>query len=276
MPDTRQGMTTDAIEELIAQRVADALATYETNQNTRNCNGNGSGSQSDGKSGSRRTVHTGRRCTYNEFLNCQPHNFKSTKGVIGLARWFEKMEFVFHISNCAVECHVKYVTCTLLNGALTWWNSHVRIVGYDAAYEMSWKGLMKMMTEAYCPKNKIQKLESELWNLTVKGTDVGNVTSAGLKRLQDAVKLANSLMDKKVRAYVARQIETKRRLENNPRDNQEQKPPYKTQNVERAYTAGPSEKSGYAGHYRSECLKLKNQNRGNGLELVKPGEGFML
>ncbi|GKG59498.1 reverse transcriptase domain-containing protein, partial [Tanacetum coccineum] len=62
------------------------------------------------------------------------------------------------------------------NGALTWWNSHVRTVGHDAAYEMSWKDLMKMMTEAYCPRNEIQKLESELWNLTVKGTDVVGYT----------------------------------------------------------------------------------------------------
>nr|GEW96573.1 reverse transcriptase domain-containing protein [Tanacetum cinerariifolium] len=78
------------------------------------------------------------------------------------------MESVFHISNCAVECHMKYATCTLLNGALIWWNSHVRTVGHDAAYEMSWKDLMKMMTKAYCPRNEIQKLESKLWNLTVK------------------------------------------------------------------------------------------------------------
>nr|GFB31735.1 putative reverse transcriptase domain-containing protein [Tanacetum cinerariifolium] len=84
------------------------------------------------------------------------------------------MKSIFPISNCAVECQVKYATCTLLNSALTWWNSHVRTVGHDAAYEMSMKDLMKMTTKAYCPKNEIQKLESELWNLTVKGTDFGD------------------------------------------------------------------------------------------------------
>ncbi|GKD16623.1 hypothetical protein Tco_1205781 [Tanacetum coccineum] len=84
MPVTIKGMTTDTIEELIAQRVADALATYETNRNTvnGNGNGNGSGSQSDGRSGSRRTVHTGRGFTYKEFLNCQPLNFKGTEGAV--------------------------------------------------------------------------------------------------------------------------------------------------------------------------------------------------
>ncbi|GJV13555.1 hypothetical protein Tco_1355096 [Tanacetum coccineum] len=65
-------------------------------------------------------------------MNCQPYNFKGTKGAVGLARWFEKIESVFHISNCVVECQ--------------------------------------------CSRNEIQKLENELWNLTVKGTDVASYT----------------------------------------------------------------------------------------------------
>nr|GFC62174.1 hypothetical protein [Tanacetum cinerariifolium] len=34
-----------------------------------------------------------------------------------------------------------------------------------SAYGMSWKTLMKMMTDKYCPPNKIRKLEMELWEL---------------------------------------------------------------------------------------------------------------
>ncbi|GJX42636.1 putative reverse transcriptase domain-containing protein [Tanacetum coccineum] len=256
-----------------------------------------------------------RGCTYKEFLNCQPLNFTGTEGAAGLARWFEKIEFVFHISLCVVEFQVKYATCTLLNGALTWWNSHVRTVGYDAAYEMSWKDLMKMMTEAYCPRNEIHKLESEM---VPEEEDK-------VERLQDIVKLANHLMDQKIRIFAARQDDNKIRMENNPRDDHVQQPPYKRQNVARAYTVGPEEKKEYAGtlplckkckyhhtgscttkcgncerighqtkdcrslavatnqrapvtnqrtmvtcyecgeqgHYKSNCLKLKNQNRGN-------------
>ncbi|GJZ52059.1 putative reverse transcriptase domain-containing protein [Tanacetum coccineum] len=80
-------------------------------------------------------------------------------------------------------------------------------------------------------------------------------------------------------------VENKRRLDNNPRDNHIKQPPYKRQNVARAYSAGPSEKKEYArtiplcnkckfhyngpctvknqGYYRSDCPKLKNQNYGN-------------
>ncbi|GKD80038.1 putative reverse transcriptase domain-containing protein, partial [Tanacetum coccineum] len=37
-------------------------------------------------------------------------------------RWFEKMETIFHISNCPPKYQVKYASCTLQNGAVTWWN----------------------------------------------------------------------------------------------------------------------------------------------------------
>ncbi|GJX95915.1 hypothetical protein Tco_0351713 [Tanacetum coccineum] len=117
--------------DMLLDRVADALADYEANRGS----GNGHDSHHSG-SGSGRTPNTARVCTYKDFLNCQPFNFKGTEGVVGLTQWFEKMESVFHISNCTVECQIKYATCTLLGSALTWWNSHVKTVGHDAAYGM--------------------------------------------------------------------------------------------------------------------------------------------
>ncbi|GKA95367.1 reverse transcriptase domain-containing protein [Tanacetum coccineum] len=233
MPPKRNSMSAAAIERPISQRVADALLNYKANWNNRNGNANGNDNRNvSHDSGSGRTLHTAHGCTYKEFLNCQPLNFKGTEGVVGLAHLFDKMESVFHIINCAVECQVKYAPCTLLGGALTWWNSHVRIVGHDATYEMTWKSLMKMMIEDYCPRSEVKKLEIELWNLTVKGTGgvsytehfqelallcsrmvpeesdklekyvgglpdsiQGNVMSARPKMLQEAIELANSLID---------------------------------------------------------------------------------
>ncbi|GKD84087.1 hypothetical protein Tco_1350926, partial [Tanacetum coccineum] len=59
------------------------------------------------------------------------------------------METVFHISNCPERYLVKYATCTLLDSALTWWNSHKRIIGTDAAYALTWRKLLKLMTEVF-------------------------------------------------------------------------------------------------------------------------------
>ncbi|GKF75580.1 hypothetical protein Tco_0225024, partial [Tanacetum coccineum] len=113
-----------------------------------------------------------RECTYQDFLKCQPLSFNGTEGVVGLTRWFEKMEMVFHINNGPERYQVKYASCTLLNNALTWRNSHKRTIGIEAAYAMSLEKLMKLMTELYGPRNKVQKIETEMWNLIVKGNDL--------------------------------------------------------------------------------------------------------
>nr|GEX13419.1 hypothetical protein [Tanacetum cinerariifolium] len=73
-----------------------------------------------------------------------------------------------------------------------------------------------------------------------------NVMAARPKMLQEAIELANSLMDQKVRASAVRQTVNKRRMDNSPKDNHVQQPPYKRQNVARA-TARPSEKKDYVG-----------------------------
>ncbi|GJS73853.1 hypothetical protein Tco_0706694 [Tanacetum coccineum] len=43
--------------------------------------------------------------------------------------------------------------------------SNKRTIRTNAAYALSWRELLKRMTEVYCPRNEIQKMETELWNL---------------------------------------------------------------------------------------------------------------
>ncbi|GKE29243.1 hypothetical protein Tco_1444627, partial [Tanacetum coccineum] len=80
----------------------------------------------DSGTGGRRQVSNVCECTYTDFLKSQPMNFKGTKGVVGLTQW---------------------------------------VVGHDIAYAMPWKTLKKMMTDKYCPRSEIKKLETEIWNL---------------------------------------------------------------------------------------------------------------
>ncbi|GJW00122.1 reverse transcriptase domain-containing protein [Tanacetum coccineum] len=202
MTITRSVMTPEAIKELINRRMEEALAAHEAthaanapeaenqsqngsdsdNGNSSNGDGeNGNGENGNGGNGNPNEKGRGdrpvaRECTYQDFMKCQPLNFKGTEGVVGLIRWFKKMETMFHINNCPEKSQVKYATCTLLNSALTWWNSHKRTIGTKAAFSMSWRELMKLMTKVYCPRNEIQKMESELWNLTVKNNDLAAYT----------------------------------------------------------------------------------------------------
>ncbi|GKF62401.1 reverse transcriptase domain-containing protein, partial [Tanacetum coccineum] len=194
MTITRSGMTPEAIEELVNRRVEESLAVHEATRATnaleaenQSQNGsddnNGNGGNGDGENGngnlnenSRGDRPVARECTYQDFIKCQPLNFKGTEGVVGLIRWFEKMEIVFRFSNCPEKYQVKYATCTLLNSALTWWNSYKRTIRTEASFSMPWRELMKLMTEVYCLRDEIQKMEFKLWNLTVKNNDLAAYT----------------------------------------------------------------------------------------------------
>nr|GEZ32436.1 hypothetical protein [Tanacetum cinerariifolium] len=130
-PSTTTTTVTNAqLQAMIDQGVNAALAVRDANRT-------GDDSHTSG-TGVRRTERVTRECTYQDFMKCQPLYFKGTEGVVELTQWFERMETVFRISNCLAENQVKFATCTLLAGALTWWNSYIRIVGNDAAYMMTW------------------------------------------------------------------------------------------------------------------------------------------
>ncbi|GJT84477.1 hypothetical protein Tco_1066194 [Tanacetum coccineum] len=149
MPNTRSGAsrTREGINEQINRKMAGALGDRTTARNLEplmrdgggqeEVNGNrGNGNRENGNGGNGNGNENGggnvynfegfvsaRECTYQDFLKCQPLSFNGTERVVGLTRWFEKMETVFHISNCLERYQVKYASCTLLNSALTWWNS---------------------------------------------------------------------------------------------------------------------------------------------------------
>ncbi|GJZ88666.1 putative reverse transcriptase domain-containing protein [Tanacetum coccineum] len=138
--------------------------------------------------------------------------------------------------------------------ALTWWNGHVRTLGHDAAYAMTWGALKKKLTDKYCLKGEIKKLEIEL-----------------PKTLDDAIELANDLMDQKLRTYAERQNENKRKADDSSRNNHQQQP-HKKQNVARAYTAGPAtgqcapkmENARGDGHATTDCrVNTNNTNNNN-------------
>nr|GEX53659.1 putative reverse transcriptase domain-containing protein [Tanacetum cinerariifolium] len=242
----QHGMSPEEMEAREVARNLEALNENEAEQEGEN-GGNENGGNGGNGNGDNRGNGNGENG--NEDNGNHGINYGGTEGVVGLTRWFEKMETVFNISNCPPKYQVKYATCTLHNSALTWWNSHKRTICVDVAYAMKWAGLMKLMTEVYCPRNEVQKMETELWNLTVNGNDLtayiqrfqelillctrmvpdeedrverfigglpdniqGNVISADPARLQDAIRIANHLMDKKLQGYAARSAENKRRI----------------------------------------------------------------
>ncbi|GJU78855.1 putative reverse transcriptase domain-containing protein [Tanacetum coccineum] len=241
-----------------SQGVADALAEYEAHRSS------GNDDDSHESESGKRIERAARECTYSDFLKCQPLNFKGTEGVVSLTQGFEKMEPVFHISKCTVACQIKFATFTLFGNALTWWNSHVKIVGHEVAYGMTWKTLKKMITDKYCPRGEIKKLEIKLWNLKVKGTDMLSYN----QRFQELALICGRMfleesdeVEKYIHTFADRQAENKKKLDDNSRNNQNQQQPFKRQNVARAYTAGPGEKKVYGGS-KPMCLKFNYHHDG--------------
>ncbi|GJV38471.1 putative reverse transcriptase domain-containing protein [Tanacetum coccineum] len=196
-------------------------------------------------------------CSYKTFMNGKPHSFKGTEGVVGLKRWFEKMEQVFEICKCAEDDKVKFAMCTFEGRALTWWNGNVQTLGLANANQIPWSNVKAMMTTEYCPATEIQRMEQELWTLTLKGDDIeaysnrfhelvlmcpelvsteskkiekyirgfperikGNITSSKPATLHEAINMARELVEQSVQGRAARIGESnKRKWEDNQRNN---------------------------------------------------------
>ncbi|GKA95212.1 putative reverse transcriptase domain-containing protein [Tanacetum coccineum] len=153
--------------------------------------------------------------------------------------------------------------------------------------------LKKKITDKYCLRTEIKKLEVELWELKVKGTDVigynqrfqelallcgrmfpeesdkiekyigglpdmihESVVASNPKTMQEATEMTIEVMDKRIRTFTDRQAENKRKPDNNQQHHQN-----KRQNTGRAYAAGTVEKKPYGGS-KALCAKCNYHHDG--------------
>ncbi|GJU79592.1 putative reverse transcriptase domain-containing protein [Tanacetum coccineum] len=154
-----------AVKKMVKKQIAKAIEEYEK---TRPNPGNA------GRSG---PTNTGgavnvQGCSYKTFMNGKPYPFNGTEGVVGLRRWIEKEEQVFEIFKCAKEDKVMLAASTFEGRALTWWNGNLHTLGLVNANCIPWTEFKSMMTIEYCPATEIQRMEQELWTLTLKGDDI--------------------------------------------------------------------------------------------------------
>ncbi|GJX18879.1 putative reverse transcriptase domain-containing protein [Tanacetum coccineum] len=171
-------------------------------------------------------------CSYKTFMNDKPHPFNGTEGIVGLKCWFEKIEQVFEICKCNEDDKIP------------------------------WSNVKAMMTTEYWSTTEIQKMEQELWTLTLKGDDIeaysnrfhelilmypelvstenkkiekyirgfperikGNITSSKPATLHEAINMARELVDQSVQGRAARIHESnKRRWEDHQRNTNNNNP----------------------------------------------------
>nr|GEZ35580.1 putative reverse transcriptase domain-containing protein [Tanacetum cinerariifolium] len=179
------------MREIIRDQFATSMNEFMANMNNRvGGSGGASGSgraggscgadgNADGTSvrGTGPTVPELTRCSYETFIKCDPLPFNGTKGAVGLCQWFEKLESVFQISECKEKDKVKFAMATLRRRALTWWNGRTKAMGIEAANNTPGSEVRKWMTEEFCPRSVIQRMEQELYNLKMKGMDIDGYTN---------------------------------------------------------------------------------------------------
>nr|GEV61057.1 reverse transcriptase domain-containing protein [Tanacetum cinerariifolium] len=107
-----------------------------------------------------RETHVAKRGNYKEFISYQPFYFNGMKGSVGLIRWFKRTESVFSRSNCAKENKVTFATVLCLN----------MVPNTEKLMEVFIRGLP-------------QSIE-------------GSVTASKPQTLEDAINIAQRLMDK--------------------------------------------------------------------------------
>ncbi|GJS20163.1 reverse transcriptase domain-containing protein [Tanacetum coccineum] len=298
-------MTQAAIRKLVADSVTAALeAQAATMANADNTNRNTG----------EREAPIARKCSYKEFMSCQPINFKGTEGAVGLIRWFERTESVFSRSNCTKDCKVKFATGTLTEEALSWWNYFAQPIGIEEAYKITWVEFKKLLIKKYCPRTEVQKMEDKFYHLTMKGNDLktyvrrfqelatlcptmvpdsekmmevfigglprsieGNVTASKPQTLEEAINIAQRLMDQvtkhtpvQVSSDHKRKFDDRRTFNNNNnyrntntnnRYNNHQPQQNRRQETFRSYAVTPTENNGYIGN-RPLCKKCTLHHTG--------------
>ncbi|GJW09099.1 putative reverse transcriptase domain-containing protein [Tanacetum coccineum] len=251
MTITHSSMTPEVIEELVNRRVEEALTAYEE----------------------------ARAANALEAENQSQNGSDDDNGNGGMEMVEMEMEMEM------VEMEIQMRMLRLLDLL-----QRMHIPGHQKSQPLnsreipSQRELMKLMAEVYCLRNEFQKMESELWSLTVKNNDLADYTQRFQeltmmctkmvpeeedrveKFIGDSNALANNLMNQKLKGYDVKNAENKRRLEVNQRDNHGLQPPFKRpnvrgQNVARAYTAGNNERKSYNGPLPL-CNKCKLHHEG--------------
>ncbi|GJZ40478.1 reverse transcriptase domain-containing protein, partial [Tanacetum coccineum] len=165
--DINSGIDTQMLNQLIATRVAEALAAAAVTHAASTQEENNLGSNSS----------QNKTCNYKEFRAVMHENF------------------------CGTEegDRVKFASSTLLDGALTWWNVYVRSVTLDTAHATPWSDFKAMFILEklilLCPEmvpNADRLLERYIEGLPL--SIKGNVTSSKPVDLHEAIDMAQGLM----------------------------------------------------------------------------------
>ncbi|GJW94308.1 reverse transcriptase domain-containing protein [Tanacetum coccineum] len=235
-------ITLEAIQQLIANGFTTALeAQAATMASASNPNRN------TGPTGTP-VAKTG---NYKEFVSCQPFYFNGTEGAIYNTPCFRTM---YDVDKVAIyflyRTHLFLMEIVKLNRVSKKY-SYAQPIGINQANQITWTELKRLLTNKYCPRTEVKKMEDEFYNLVVKGNDLktyirrfqelavlcpnmvpnaeklmevfinglprsieGNVTASKPQTLEEAINIAQRLMDQIIKHDSVQEAnDRKRKLE---------------------------------------------------------------
>ncbi|GJY86979.1 reverse transcriptase domain-containing protein [Tanacetum coccineum] len=129
------------------------------------------------------------------------------------------------ISSCLNNQKVRYDASSLINKALTWWNTQLQARGREAALGMTWEEFKALLVEEFYPSNEMEKLETEFWNHAMVGANhdaytyrflelaklVPHLVTHETKRIESDILKVGALTDEAVRCGTLSKSSEKRK-----------------------------------------------------------------
>nr|GEW52864.1 reverse transcriptase domain-containing protein [Tanacetum cinerariifolium] len=135
---------------------------------------------------SQRCINVSQRHINNSQQSCDSY----ARMVPAAAKVKERSESVFSRSNCAEENKVAFSIGTLTNDSLFLWNAYAQPIRIEQANRIIWTELKSLLTNKYCPRTEIKKMEDEFYNISVKG----NYLKTYVRRFQELVVLCPNMV----------------------------------------------------------------------------------
>ncbi|XP_022031400.1 uncharacterized protein LOC110932367 [Helianthus annuus] len=125
-----------------------------------------------------------RRCTYKDFMACNPATYDGKIDPIACQRWISNIEAVFIRSRCDNEDKVMFATGQLTFQAKDWWDAHSKEIGEERLQTMTWQEFKDPFMKYHCPQSAVDKIQEDFLRLRQKNETINEISSTFLDKMK--------------------------------------------------------------------------------------------
>ncbi|KAJ0586988.1 putative retrotransposon gag domain-containing protein [Helianthus annuus] len=125
-----------------------------------------------------------RRCTYKEFMACNPLPYKEEIDPIACQRWIASTEAVFVRSHCEKEYQVMFATGLFQLQDKDWWDAYCKEIGEDRVQALTWQEFKEPFLKYHCLQSAIDRIQEDFLRLRQKDESIDEITNIFLDKLK--------------------------------------------------------------------------------------------